>query len=151
MAENANIILQDKDQEQGRIEISPQVIEIILGIAASDVDGVYGMRGSFTNNLNAWFGRENHGKGVSVSVKDGSVSAEVYVYLDYGVSVPNVSLKIQEALKQQLRNMTDLKLAAVNVHVVGVVPKQTEERIDPDDFFNNNSESSSKQSTDSED
>ena len=43
---------------------------------------------------------------------------------------------MQEALKEQLLFMTDLELAEVNVHVVGVVTEKTQNIIDPDDLFN---------------
>ena len=47
-----------------------------------------------------------------------------------------VALAMQEALKEQLLFMTDLELAEVNVHVVGVVTEKTQNIIDPDDLFN---------------
>ena len=42
--------------------IAPEVIEVIIGIAASKVEGVYGMRGTFANNVNELLGRAAHGK-----------------------------------------------------------------------------------------
>ena len=70
MAEETNIILANRTDAQGTIEIVPEVLEVILGIAASQVDGVYQMRGTLGSSINAWFGRANHGKGVSVTVAD---------------------------------------------------------------------------------
>ena len=35
----------------GRVVIAPEVIEVIIGIAASKVEGVYGMRGTFASNV----------------------------------------------------------------------------------------------------
>ncbi|EPC70562.1 hypothetical protein Lpp41_14158, partial [Lacticaseibacillus paracasei subsp. paracasei Lpp41] len=82
-----------------------------------------------------WFGRANHGKGVSVTVTDDQIAADVYVYLDYGVSVPKVALTMQERLREQLLFMTDLTLSEVNVHVVGIIPEKAE-KVDPDNLFN---------------
>ncbi|MCT3335647.1 Asp23/Gls24 family envelope stress response protein [Lacticaseibacillus paracasei] len=135
MAEETNIILANRTDAQGTIEIVPEVLEVILGIAASQVDGVYQMRGSLGASINAWFGRANHGKGVSVTVTDDQIAADVYVYLDYGVSVPKVALTMQERLREQLLFMTDLTLSEVNVHVVGIIPEKAE-KVDPDNLFN---------------
>lgn len=135
MTENNNIIVQDPEGGRGRIEIAPEVLEILLGIAASQIDGVYEMRGTLANNINAWFGRVNRGKGVTVSVHEDQLTVDVYVYMDYGVSVPKVALDMQQALKDQLLYMTDLHLDMINVHVVGLIPQKNESKIDPDALF----------------
>ena len=136
MAETSNIVLESHSDSIGRIEIAPEVIEIILGIAANSVDGVYQMRGSISANINEWLGRTNsRSKGVTLTQKDGKLAADVYVYLNYGVSVPKVAMAMQAALKQQLLNMTDLTLSQVNVHVVGVVPQKSSSNIDTNDLF----------------
>jgi uncharacterized alkaline shock family protein YloU len=136
MAEDTNIVLTNEAQPTlGRIEIAPEVIEIILGIAARKVDGVYQMRGTLTSSINALFGRQNQGKGVKISVNDDQITADVYAYLNYGVAVPQVALKMQTTIREQLLFMTDLELAAVNIHVVGIVPEKMENVVDPDNLF----------------
>ncbi|MFD1393620.1 Asp23/Gls24 family envelope stress response protein [Lacticaseibacillus jixianensis] len=134
MAEEANIILANRTDAQGTIEIVPEVLEVILGIAAVAVDGVYQMRGTMASTINSWFGRANHGKGVSLTVDGKRLTADVYVYLDYGVSVPKVAMAMQSTLREQLLYMTDLTLDEVNVHVVGVVPEKAP-KIDPNNLF----------------
>ncbi|GAF39724.1 hypothetical protein FC83_GL000873 [Agrilactobacillus composti DSM 18527 = JCM 14202] len=135
MAENTNIVLQDQDDGRGRIEIAPEVLEIILGIAANQIDGVYEMRGTLANNINAWFGRVNRGKGVSVKIDGDNLVVDVYVYLNYGVSVPKVAIAIQQTLKEQLLYMTDLQLDEVNIHVVGLVSEKPSQKLDPSNLF----------------
>ncbi|WP_203664027.1 Asp23/Gls24 family envelope stress response protein [Lacticaseibacillus sp. 53-4] len=134
MAEDSNIILANRTDAQGTIEIVPEVLEVILGIAAVSVDGVYQMRGTMASTINSWFGRANHGKGVDLTVDGKRLTADVYVYLDYGVSVPKVAMAMQSTLREQLLYMTDLTLDEVNVHVVGVVPEKAP-KLDPDNLF----------------
>ncbi|KRN24790.1 Asp23/Gls24 family envelope stress response protein [Lacticaseibacillus camelliae] len=134
MAEDSNIILANRTDAQGTIEIVPEVLEVILGIAAVSVDGVYQMRGTMASTINSWFGRANHGKGVDLTVDGKRLTADVYVYLDYGVSVPKVAMAMQSTLREQLLFMTDLTLDEVNVHVVGVVPEKAP-KLDPDNLF----------------
>ncbi|MFD1672792.1 Asp23/Gls24 family envelope stress response protein [Agrilactobacillus yilanensis] len=138
MTENTNIIVQAQEDGRGRIEIAPEVLEIILGIAASQIDGVYEMRGTLTNNINELFGRVNRGKGVTIKISDGRLIVDIYAYLNYGVSVPKVAVALQQALKEQLLYMTDLKVDEINIHVVGLIPEKEAQKLDPSTLFNDN-------------
>ena len=133
MADNSTIVLSGND-DGDQIKIDLTVLEVILGISAKKVDGVAGMRGGLKSGLNRVLGREDRGKGVSVTVdENGELTADVYVYLKYGVNVPSVAAKIQEALKQQLTQMTDMNLKSINVHVVGLVFPEDEHNFEDDD------------------
>jgi uncharacterized alkaline shock family protein YloU len=139
MAESSTIVLTG-NSDGDQIKIDLQVLEVILAIAAGKVDGVAGMRGNFRSGLNWVLGREQRGRGVSVSLDDSKrLTADAYVYFKSGVNVPSVAAELQKALKAQLKQMTDLDLAAVNVHVVGIVfpdeekqAKQTDEKLFPE-------------------
>ncbi len=133
MADNSTIVLSGND-DGDQIKIDLTVLEVILGISAKKVDGVAGMRGGLKSGLNRVLGREDRGKGVSVTVdENGDLTADVYVYLKFGVNVPSVAAKIQEALKQQLAQMTDMNLKSINVHVVGLVFPEDEHNFEDDD------------------
>ncbi|ARR36992.1 Asp23/Gls24 family envelope stress response protein [Lactobacillus delbrueckii] len=133
MADNSTIVLSGND-EGDQIKIDLQVLEVILGISAQKVDGVAGMRAGLKSGLSRVFGREDRGKGVAVSVdEDGELTADVYVYLKYGVNVPAVAGKIQKALKQQLTQMTDMNLKSIDVHVVGLVFPEDEKNFEDAD------------------
>lgn len=51
------------DESLGRVEIAPEVIEVIAGIAANDVSGVANMRGNIASNVSEKLGKKRHGKG----------------------------------------------------------------------------------------
>lgn len=104
----------------GKVEIAPEVIEVIAGIAATEVDGVYAMRGNFATGVVERFGKKAHNKGIKVELLDDGVSIDVYVILNFGVSIPQVAQQLQTNIIQTLTNMTALELKEVNVHVVGV-------------------------------
>ena len=108
----------------GEIEVAPEVIEVISGIAASEVDGVYAMHGNLSSGVTELFGRVNHKKGVHLSQEDG-LKVDIYCYFKYGVSVPTVALELQKKVREQLLHMTDIELSEVNVHIVGVIPEKT--------------------------
>ncbi|CCK84005.1 Alkaline shock protein [Lactobacillus equicursoris DSM 19284 = JCM 14600 = CIP 110162] len=130
MADNSTIVLSGSE-DGDQIKIDLRVLEVILGISAQKVDGVAGMRGGLKSGFNRVFGREDRGKGVDVSVdEDSQLTADVYVYLKYGVNVPAVAGKVQAALQQQLTQMTDMNLKAINVHVVGLVFPEDEKNFE---------------------
>ncbi|MBL1227846.1 Asp23/Gls24 family envelope stress response protein [Enterococcus sp. BWB1-3] len=126
MAEERNLIIDTKDA-LGEIVIAPEVIEVIIGIAASKIDGVYGMRGTFANNVTEFLGRAAHGKGVYLNQEEDGLKVDIYCYLEYGVSVPKAALEMQERVKQQVLFMTDIDLIEVNIHVVAVIPEKLPE------------------------
>ncbi|MGY3766529.1 Asp23/Gls24 family envelope stress response protein [Vagococcus vulneris] len=126
MAESKNLVLNSNGNDvQGDIVVAPEVLEIIVGIAASKVSGVYTMRGNLASNVTELFGGSVHDKGVTLKNDNGNIKIDLYCYLNYGVSVPKVAIDMQEKVKQQVLYMTDLELSEVNVHVVGVVPEKT--------------------------
>lgn len=130
MADNSTIVLSGSE-DGDQIKIDLRVLEVILGISAQKVDGVAGMRGGLKSGFNRVFGREDRGKGVDLSVdEDSQLTADVYVYLKYGVNVPAVAGKVQAALQQQLTQMTDMNLKSINVHIVGLVFPEDEKNFE---------------------
>lgn len=138
MNDEKNLVINTKDA-LGEIVIAPEVIEVIIGIAASKVDGVYGMRGTFANNVTELLGRASHGKGIYLRGEDEGLKVDIYCYLNYGISVPKVALEMQDRVKQQVLFMTDIELTEVNIHVVAVVPEKLE-KPDFDELFPENGE-----------
>ena len=45
--------------------------------------------------------------------------------MKYGVKVPKVAMAIQKAVKDAVRNMADIEISAVNIHVAGIAPDKT--------------------------
>ncbi|MEY8662037.1 Asp23/Gls24 family envelope stress response protein [Ligilactobacillus faecis] len=135
MSEDNNIVLTSQEPSLGEVRLAPEVIEVIIGIAASQVDGVYSMRGSIANSFSELLGRQIRGKGVKVNKDDNELKVDVYVFLNYGVSVPNVAAKIQEKVRQQVLFMTGIEISGVDVHVQGVIPEKQEQTIDPNNLF----------------
>jgi uncharacterized alkaline shock family protein YloU len=104
----------------GKVEIAPEVIEVIAGIAASEIEGLANMRGNFATGVVERFGKKSHSKGVKVELTDEGILIDLYVVLEFGVSIPEVAQKIQGNIRQTLKNMTSLEISEVNIHVVGL-------------------------------
>ncbi|KYG30953.1 Asp23/Gls24 family envelope stress response protein [Alkalihalobacillus trypoxylicola] len=124
--ENHMLELDEQKNELGKVEISPEVIEVIAGIAAAEVEGVATMRGNFASGVAEKLGRKNHGKGVRVQLNEDGIKVDVSVVITYGVSVPEVAKLIQSNIQQALQTMTAIELKEINVHVVGIQFEQAE-------------------------
>lgn len=108
------------DQQLGKVEIAPEVIEIIAGLAASEVDGVASMRGNFASDVVERFGKKSHSKGVKVEISETTIQIDMFVVLQYGISIPKTAQQLQTNIRQSLKNMTALEVDEINVHVVGI-------------------------------
>lgn len=104
----------------GTVQIADDVVAIIAGLAATEVEGVASMAGNITKEIIAKFGMKNLSKGVKVKLDEGEVSVEVALNVAYGYNVPDVSVKVQERVKNAIENMTGLNVAEVNVKIAGV-------------------------------
>lgn len=120
MSENHILEMNKEHAGHGKVEIAPEVIEVIAGIAASEVEGVAQMRGNFASGVVERLGKKIHGKGVKVELADEGIKVDVYCVMKFGVSIPTVAGKVQDNIRQALLNMTALEVEEVNIHVVGI-------------------------------
>lgn len=120
MSENNILDVSQGQNGLGKVEIAPEVIEVIAGIAASEVEGVTQMRGNFATGVVERLGKKNHGKGVKVELTEDGVKVDVYCLMKFGVSIPQVAGKVQDNIRQALLNMTALDAEEVNIHIVGI-------------------------------
>ncbi|MCD7033206.1 Asp23/Gls24 family envelope stress response protein [Metabacillus sp. GX 13764] len=121
MKENKILEMNQDDSMLGKVEIAPEVIEVIAGIAASEVEGVSSMRGNFASGVVERLGKKNHGKGVKVDLSEDGISIDIYCAMNFGVSIPTVAQGIQDNIRQALLTMTALEIKEINVHVVAIV------------------------------
>ena len=108
------------DENLGEIKIADEVVAIIAGLAAMEVEGVASMAGNATRELISKLGMKSLSKGVKVDVLEGVVTVALALNLKYGYSIMDVSAKVQEKVIASIENMTGLTVADVNIRVAGV-------------------------------
>ncbi len=108
------------DENLGEIKIADEVVAIIAGLAATEVDGVSSMTGNATRELVSKLGMKSLSKGVKVDVLDGIVTVSLVLNLKYGYNIKDTTQKVQEKVKAAIENMTGLEVADVNIRVAGV-------------------------------
>lgn len=104
----------------GSVKIADDVVAMIAGLAATEVEGVAAMAGNITNELMSKVGVKNLKKGVKVEVIDHSVRVDLALMMDYGFNIPSASQKVQEKVKFAIENMTGLEVSEVNIRIAGV-------------------------------
>ena len=109
-----------ENDKAGEVQIADEVVAIIAGLAATEVEGVSSMAGNITNELVGKLGMKNLSKGVKVEVLENTVSVELALHMKYGYNIPAVSTKVQEKVKAAIENMTGLMVSDVNVRIAGV-------------------------------
>lgn len=104
----------------GEVQIADEVVAVIAGLAATEVEGVASTSGNVTNELAGKFGKKNLSKGVRVLVSPNAVSVDMALTLDYGYGIRETAKKVQEKVKLAIENMTGLQVKEVNIRIAGV-------------------------------
>ena len=107
MAEDRNIYKIHDNGSLGEVQIADEVVAIIAGLAATEVEGVGSMAGNITNELVGKLGMKNLSKGVKVDIES-------------GYNILETSKTVQEKVKAAIENMTGLVVSDVNVRIASV-------------------------------
>ncbi len=104
--------------ENNNVTISDDVVQIIAGIAAGEVDGVQAMGNSLAGGIAELLGgKKSVSRGVKVDVQGSTVTIDVHVVVRYGVRIPDVAWNIQEKVKEAVETMTGLEVLKVNIFI----------------------------------
>ncbi|MDY5846963.1 MAG: Asp23/Gls24 family envelope stress response protein [Bariatricus sp.] len=118
--EERNTYTIETDENLGVVQIADEVVAIIAGLAAMEVEGVSSMAGNATRELIEKLGMKSLSKGVKVDVIEGIVTVSLALNLKYGRNIKDTTMKVQEKVKSAIENMTGLTVADVNIRVAGV-------------------------------
>lgn len=103
----------------GSISYTNEVISIIAGVAANEVEGVAGMCPA--GGINEKLGKNrNITRGVRVELGTEEVSVELYMVIEYSRPIQKVASEVQENVRKAVESMTGLHVVRVDVHVQGV-------------------------------
>jgi uncharacterized alkaline shock family protein YloU len=118
--EKNEVLYRSESSDKGNIVIAREVVGIIAGLAATEIEGVAGMSGGIAGGIVEILGRKNLSKGVKVEVGEKEAAVDLFIIAEYGVRIPEVAWKIQENVKKAIESMTGLEVVEVNIHVQGV-------------------------------
>ena len=105
----------------GNVQIADEVVAVIAGLAATEVEGVSKMYGNISNEIVSKLGMKNLSKGVKVQINNNEeVEVVLKLVLDYGVNISKVSEEVQDRVKSAIETMTGLEVKEVNIRIAGI-------------------------------
>ena len=105
----------------GELTITDEVIATLAGISAIESYGIVGMAAKkATDGLVELLGWENLTRGVRVSTQDDRIFIDLFIIVEYGVSIITVAKNVIDRVKYNVENLTGMIVEKVNVTVHGV-------------------------------
>lgn len=109
----------ENDMEQGNtITYANEVVAIIAGVAAGEVEGIAGM--CSVSGIDILGRNKNITKGVKVEIGTEEASVDLYIVVEYGTPIQKAAQDAQENVRKAIETMTGLHVVRVDVHVQGV-------------------------------
>lgn len=113
--------------KKGSICISDEVLMDLAGYAALESYGVVGMANqSLVDDVVQLLPRNKLHKGVRISLADeksetpGAVNVDLYVVIEYGTNLSQVSHNLSDRVRYTLTEFADIEVGRVEVHVLEV-------------------------------
>ncbi len=107
--------------EIGTIYIAEDVMLKVVGYAALECYGIVAMSSKrATDGLVEWLGRENLSKGVQIRNAGDMLDVDLFIIVEYGVSIAEVCKTIVDTVRYKLESMTGIKVRKINISVEGI-------------------------------
>ena len=104
----------------GEVHVADEVIAAVIGLAATETDGVASLAGNITHERVSKVGIKNLSKGVKMTIRDNVVNADLNLNVEFGKNILETSKRVQEKVKSAVENMTGLAVGDVNIHIASV-------------------------------
>lgn len=118
--ENLPLTTNPDGEPTGTITYANEVVAVIAGVAANEVEGVAGMCTASTGITDVFSRNKNITKGVKVEVGTEEVSVDLYLNVEYGTPIQTAATNVQESVRKSIETMTGLHVVRVDVHVQGL-------------------------------
>ena len=94
MADRGKFFTIREEESIGGVKISEEVIAIIAGLAATEVQGVSALEGGATKDKIAKLGIKKLRPGIRAEVLNGVVTVDVTIQIDFGYSIVDVGTQV---------------------------------------------------------
>ena len=107
--------------EYGTIYIAEDVMMKVAGYAALECYGIVAMSSRrATDGIVEWLGRENLSKGIQLRNVGDMLDVDLFIIVEYGISISEVCKTIVETVRYKLESMTGVKVRKVSIPVEGI-------------------------------
>jgi len=105
----------------GKIDYSDEFLSNLAGLATMDCYGIVGMSSQKAmDGIVELLKGENLSKGVRIYTVDDAVRIELYVIVEYGVSISAVASNVIDTVKYRVEKITGLNVDKVDVTINGI-------------------------------
>jgi len=107
--------------EIGTISITEDVLLKVAGYAALECYGIVAMSSKRAKDgFVEWLGRESLAKGVQLRMSEDIIDVDLFIIVEYGISIAAVCSNINETVRYKMESMTGVKVRHVNITVEGI-------------------------------
>ena len=102
----------------GVVTVNEEVLLKVAGYTALECYGIVGMAAKrTTDGFVQLMGRENLGRGVRIRAAADKGDVDLFIIVEYGVSISTVAANIIDTVKYRIEHLTGVKVGSVNVCV----------------------------------
>ena len=102
----------------GTVTVNEEVILKVAGYTVLEHYGIVGMASKrSTDGIVQLMGRENLGRGVKIHTSGDRVDIDLFIIVEYGISISAVAASIIETVKYKVEHLTGIPVGRVNVCV----------------------------------
>lgn len=120
MAKRVKIVVSDEEAMKDNVTYKKNVVISIVSLATQEINGVASISRNSVSVIKSALSKHIN-RGIIVDFENNNnAMIDVFVNVKFGYSVKDVAFRVQENIKSSVESMTEFKVTAVNVHVVGV-------------------------------
>ncbi len=112
--------------KNGNINISKITIETLIHLVLRDIKGVIGPKKNILKEISNIFTKEAQeqqesiSKEIKIEIKPDSIIINLFLIINYGIRIPDLTWEIQARVKEVLKDVTHLDIDKINVHIQGI-------------------------------
>jgi len=106
-------------ESPGVVRVARQVLSTIVTNAALQIPGVTRVA-NVNDQWSRLLGREVPHQGVTLTIKDNTVSTDLYIVVAANVNIVNVGTAVQEEVASAIEHMVGMQVREVNVYIQDV-------------------------------
>ncbi|MDO4547393.1 MAG: Asp23/Gls24 family envelope stress response protein [Clostridia bacterium] len=102
----------------GTVTVNEDILLKVAGYSALECYGIVGMASKrTTDGIVQMLGLENLGRGVRIRAEEDRVDVDLYIIVEYGISISAVADSIINTVKYRIEHLTGISVGKVNVSV----------------------------------
>ena len=104
------------------VSVAGEVMSIIAGLSATEIDGVDCVAGNFANHMLTKSSPSKLAKGVRIIGDDNNnIKIKMALNLSYGYEIPKLCEQVQEKVKSTIESMTGMNVGSIDIKIASVI------------------------------